>query len=347
MTCAMKSKNSLSQNQLKEIAANYLRKNYKGDMTLLPVMIKMIIHDFMINALSNLYFKYRNGKIETQNSALSMLGFIGDTAQNRIYNIERLSEDLDFDYLGDGKNYIDFIEFSKSISNKFIESLGLIGIKENNIHIVPPKNVDIGKCRIRTWLMEVWLNTGKGEKHAIKVEISDHPSDLSKWKKIIFKGMKQKYPYLKNLPLPNTFVTTTKTIPGLMANKMAAILCREPKQNKLLPAKGRDIYDYQMLALLDRGYDVEPKEIINVIETRNYGSIISFDTINDKINKLINCLSSVDVVNEFWKDIQKFIPNEEFWYMRERRYEKEIFDTVKNKLIEVREEVNNHAFYRE
>jgi predicted nucleotidyltransferase component of viral defense system len=157
------------------------------------------------------------------NSKYNQLIFTGGTCLRKSYGLNRLSEDLDFDFLPDSGFQITV--FAEDISKALAAPTKISG-NQNTAFLQFPDNVFV-RCDFSS------IATGK-----YRIE-----------KKLIMADNRQ-------------FFVTAYDLPTLFANKIVAFLRRNFFKGKFqkVPFKGRDIYDiYWLLQLSSRtGYELKP-----------------------------------------------------------------------------------------
>lgn len=148
--------------------------------------------------------------------------FYGGTTLRKIYGIDRVSEDLDFE----SRKTVDLEDIKNMFTKKFKEE------KMNFVDISTQCSEKINRCILKfAILYELGLSNNKNEKLHIKVEINTQ---------------KRKYetkitPYSQGL---YSMLIKHYTLPVSMASKMIACTNRIYKKRKSgITIKGRDYYD--------------------------------------------------------------------------------------------------------
>ncbi|MFA6160248.1 MAG: nucleotidyl transferase AbiEii/AbiGii toxin family protein [Parcubacteria group bacterium] len=145
------------------------------------------------------------------------VSFLGGTSLRFIHNIERFSEDLDFDLLK--KENFDINQMGKEIAGK----LELLGFSLDT-KIKTTENIHIIYFKFKNILQEFGFNVQKNEKIMIKLEIDFDPYKNIEVETKFVDSFGERFPILIN------------TLPTLFAQKIIALKLR-PYQ------KGRDFYD--------------------------------------------------------------------------------------------------------
>jgi len=174
-------------------------------------LVKEVLQNYLLNYIYN--------------SSYNNLIFTGGTCLRKVYGLNRLSEDLDFDYIGK----MDIEKFSQDIKKYFTSSLKLSGVLTK---IANNKNTVMIKFPAKAILPT------KGDK--ITSDVIFLRCDLSKV------GSKN-YDTEKNLIQAGnfSFFVNSYNLSTLFANKLAAFLERSFYKGKFqnYPFKGRDVYD--------------------------------------------------------------------------------------------------------
>ncbi|MFZ2975148.1 MAG: nucleotidyl transferase AbiEii/AbiGii toxin family protein [Candidatus Moraniibacteriota bacterium] len=145
------------------------------------------------------------------------VSFLGGTSLRFLHNIERFSEDLDFDLLK--KENFDINQIGKEIAGK----LELLGFSLDT-KIKTTENIHIIYFKFKNVLQEFGFNVQENEKITIKFEIDFDPYKNIKFETKFVDSFGERFPILIN------------TLPTLFAQKIIALKFR-PYQ------KGRDFYD--------------------------------------------------------------------------------------------------------
>jgi predicted nucleotidyltransferase component of viral defense system len=144
------------------------------------------------------------------------ISFMGGTCLRFVYKMERFSEDLDFDLINDGLDYIELAKFIKKKLRELGFSVETFTKKRMNVITV--------EVRFSQVMKEMGLSVMDDQKLKIKFEIDPNPLKKIKYESIFISS------YGKNF---NVISNTPET---LFAQKVLAINFR-PYQ------KGRDFYD--------------------------------------------------------------------------------------------------------
>lgn len=256
------------------------------------------------------------------NSELKDLIFYGGSCLRILYELPRMSEDLDFEA---EKGKIDFHALSKGLEKHFSSDLLMKKIK-----ITPNRDKNI----IRILLIfpiarELSLSVHKDETIKIKVEIRLVSTEYMKSVKWIFTPL-SKY--------GKAFVVKHYDISTLMATKLMAILERPEKgfhkghPDEGIGFKGRDFYD--LLWYMDKG--VLPNE--NMLRangiTKTIGEI--FDGISIQISKMDTTGIQKDIENLFVNP--EYIKN---WIISFRS----IFSRLREKRYRMKKDLKLNEFF--
>ena len=186
----------------------YKQRGY--DNSLIKNILKEHIQDIILSVIYN-------------DKNLKDLIFYGGTCLRKIYNINRLSEDLDFEALKPIN-----LEDVKKIFLEYFRSE-----KFENISISTQKSTHINRCTIKFEILyDLGLSEHKNQNLHVKIEINEKPlgsfnTELTPYTKDIYSCVIKHYP-----------------LETLMASKMAACISRVYKKGDSgVSIKGRDFYD--------------------------------------------------------------------------------------------------------
>lgn len=221
-------------------------------------------------------------------SDYNRLIFTGGTCLRKVYGLNRLSEDLDFDYAKDMNFNIEL--FAKEVK-KYLQSskmYSLVGAKisgnKSTVFIKFPDNIFV-----RCDFSPVGTTVYQTQKSMITAD-------------------------------NRQFFVNSYDLPTLYANKIAAFLSRNFFRGAFqkIPFKGRDIYDlYWLLQLSAKtGYTLKPdtKRLIALLRTDSLPEIIK--QVKNKIslvdpkfvyNDLYLLVESKDLLDQFLEDFGKVI----------------------------------------
>lgn len=268
---------------LRNQAEQLILSRYDGQMSMLPVIMKSLIHDEVLPALQ-------------QSGILKNLVFQGGTALQRFYGNRRFSEDLDF-VCGQGKSLkLDPADF-ESIGPLFEKSVrSALGRKYSldvdSVEIKQPKDPYALKgqnVNVQVWQLKVPIST-QGSKQMVKIEVANVPSYQSEpniWPVIL--------PPHMNLEPSLTVVLDVETPTEIMADKIVALSCRNH-------IKHRDIWDYHMLK--SQGVSEDQRLIKQKI--KDYG--INLEMLYASLKQKKAKLSSPELIKkDFWKEMERFV----------------------------------------
>lgn len=145
------------------------------------------------------------------------VSFLGGTSLRFIHNIERFSEDLDFDLLKKDGFIVD------NLGNELKKDLERLGFNLD-IKVKTTENIHIIYLKFKNILQEFGFKIPRDEKFFIKFEIDFSPYVSIKTETRFVDSFNERFPILIN------------TLPTLFAQKIIALKMR-PYQ------KGRDFYD--------------------------------------------------------------------------------------------------------
>lgn len=175
-------------------------------------LLKEVLQDYVLN------FSYNH-------SVYKELIFTGGSCLRRIYGLPRLSEDVDFDFIGE----FDLTKFSKDISEYFAKKLRYknLTIKENRqqntLYLKFPLLKDLGLVKKPTDTPLLFLRCDFAKEEIGVFETEVNPISTEEF----------------------SFFVRSYDLPTLFANKIIAFLEREFFKGKkqALPFKGRDVFD--------------------------------------------------------------------------------------------------------
>lgn len=203
-------------------------------------------------------------------SQYRQLVFYGGTCARVIYNLNRLSEDIDLDNSAQ-------IELSNLKKELLEYAQGKLQLRNTSIH------TQSGEAGINRWtikiplLYELGLSTHKNEKVHLKIETSSHQQLKNT----------QTTPLIRN---SQSFVATHYDLPSLMAGKMIACLDRVFKksttkngQRSKIQVKGRDYYD--LIWYMQQG--IQPLEKKLIAETTGQlDTKAAFLSLREKVSQI-------------------------------------------------------------
>jgi len=224
----------------------------------MPGLNRNVLHEFLQMEILNALSMSESGK---------NVSFLGGTALRFAYNINRFSEDLDFDLIDKKKFNLETLE--REI-RKLLKQRGYIvdtKIKTtSNIHIIYWKFSEV--------LQEFGINVPKAEKEVIKFEIDFNPPKHIEFGITLVDSFERRFPLLVN------------NLNTVYAQKLLAIFFR-PYQ------KGRDFYDLFWLVTqkdLEPNYKLLQAKGINV---KNRDELMVF--LRKKIEKIDLNRAVIDV----------------------------------------------------
>ena len=203
-------------------------------------LVKEILQNYLLNYIYN--------------SSYNNFIFTGGTCLRKVYGLNRLSEDLDFDYM----KKIDMEKFSQDVKKYFTSSLKLLGVSTKITN------------RESTLIIKFPLDTLLDSKaNRISSDVVFLRCDLSK-----VRG--KSYNTERNLIYAGkfSFFVNSYDLPTLFANKIIAFLERSFYKGKLqkYPFKGRDVYDLFWLINMSASsqFSIKPnkKRVVELSRTK-------------------------------------------------------------------------------
>jgi predicted nucleotidyltransferase component of viral defense system len=248
---------------------------------------------YIRNLLKGYLQVYALNYIYTTSEYAKELIFTGGTCLRHLYNLGRLSEDLDFDY----NNQVDTLRLAKSLQNYFEVKYKMqkvsVSVKQEGKQILLKfpllKDLNIAKSQ-ESDMLYLKLDLQKNPSEVYDVQVSS-----------------------KNL-MGFNFVTRHYDLPTLMTGKIVAVLTRERfvgKGNRGT-IKGRDYYD--LLWYLKK--QIEPNMIrLPDILGRNISKKELKKELDEKVKLLLK-----DYRNDFESDLLPLIENSSFVFAYVQNY---------------------------
>lgn len=273
------------------ILAQALRKIILDNNHLKPLYVRNLLKEELQNyVLSYIY----------NESKYNELIFTGGTCLRKVYGLNRLSEDLDFDTTDPD---FDLVGFGSDVQKYFASSLGYSKIK---VKVTTKQNTIFFRFPI---LKELDLSLDKTpEDLFVRCDISlTNKEGISTSPSMITAGNQQ-------------FLVKAYTLSKMFTYKIRAFLTRNYFKGKFqqLPFKGRDIYDIFWLIQLSArsSYTIIPdiNELKNILNVSSVSDILTLLT--DKLSQLdatyirkdlANLIESDVLLNNFLADYHNYI----------------------------------------
>lgn len=260
-----------------------------GNKLYLRNLIKEELQNYVLN------FVYNSHKYQK-------LIFTGGTCLRKVYGLNRLSEDLDFDY----SDSFDIEDFALDVKDYFFRQLQYSGISiklANNKKSLFLKTALLSELNI--------YNNKKPENLFLRCDFSKEVvGNYSLEQNIISAGQYQ-------------FFVNSYNLATLFANKVAAFLQRNFYKGKSqeIPCKGRDIYDlFWFLQLSAKtSYNLKPnitrlKNLVKIEDTLEIKSMLKekMELINPKIiyDDLLPLIESKEYIETFLKTYKTSVINQ-------------------------------------
>lgn len=248
------------------------------DKAVNPLYIRSTIKEYLQIVVLNYIY--------TTNEYKSNLIFTGGTCLRHLYGIDRLSEDIDFDYLV----YVNSEDFADKLNKYFVSSLKYLDLK---ISIKQQGKQILLKFPV---LRELGL-AGPKESEMLYIKIDISPVSGSSYKAI--KTSKSAFGY--------NFVALHYDLPSLFASKISAVLERnlltgiDNKQT----VKGRDFYD--LLWYLKQNTSLNLACLKERIDQPNLTLDELVKLVDDKVTTTCTTYK-----NDFKNDLMPFISSQNF-----------------------------------
>ena len=246
----------MSVSNIYEAAANLVDERYpKDNPAIRNAIIKSLLHDCIFQSLH-------------ANNLLTPIVFQGGTALQRIYNLPRFSEDLDFVCPHPETDF--FEEFNQKFKASIVKTLSRYGIAADRVSVKSPTSHEVSDevLKIKKWEMRIDV-AGHGRylrRDVVRVEIAHIPAEDA-----VQKFLEPFAPRYMQFP---TVLLNVESEKEIMADKIVALCCRPY-------IKYRDIFDLYFLkergvqydsAMVDKkfeAYRVDRKKILEGLESKN------------------------------------------------------------------------------
>lgn len=269
-------------NKLSSEASDYIKKYLDNKSSMMPVVMKALIHDEVIPALQS-------------SGLLSRIVFQGGTALQRFYNNMRFSEDLDF-VCGQGKSITvlpeEFIEFGERFEKDIRDVLEKkYEISPEKITLRQPKDPYALKgqdVKVQVWRLKVPVTLNR-QKQMVKVEVANVPAHQTD---------NQFWPMLQGKPTSNftkPCLLKVETSREILADKLIALACRNQ-------VKYRDVWDYHILT--SQGIAIDQNLVDLKFEDYGINKEPLLDHLEDKLSLLSD---NKKASKEFWTEMSKFV----------------------------------------
>ncbi|GBE17230.1 hypothetical protein BMS3Abin15_01067 [bacterium BMS3Abin15] len=215
-----------------------------------------------------------------------IISFLGGTCLRFAHDVDRFSEDLDFDLIK--KNGFKIENLMADIQKK----LELQGF-EVDVRVKTTENIHIIFFKFRNVLREFGFNVHKNEKVLIKFEIDFNPYKNIQTETKFADSFNERFPILVN------------TLETIFAQKIIAIVFR-PYQ------KGRDFYDlvwFLSQKNIEPNYEIFKEKGINI---KNRGELVKF--LEEQVEKTN--------LKQAAKDVERFLfyPEQAQWILKLPEY---------------------------
>lgn len=263
-------------------AEKLIISRYNGEMGMMPVVMKSLIHDEVVPALQ-------------KSGLLKYLIFQGETALQRFYDNRRFSEDLDF-VCGKGKSLKlspeDFMRLGPTFETSVKETLAKRYSLEVDSLILKSPNDPYAlrgqDVKVQVWQLKVPISS-HGARQMVKIEIANVPAY-----KVEPKIWPNMTPASHDLEPAPTVVLNVETQEEIMADKVVALACRNH-------VKFRDIWDYHMLQ--SQGVKAGKRDIVNKL--KDYGMLS--EKVPTSCKDKLSSLAASSTVSKFWKEMDRFV----------------------------------------
>lgn len=277
---------------INEIFLTQIKKYNPNNINEIKNSMKEVLQDVILIGLSKSDF-------------FAFAAFYGGTSLRIFRNLPRFSEDLDFTFITDKKDFT-FIEYIKKAQNE----LASLGIASELYYKEKKTETSVDSCYLKFNLKELFdmsfpeysseiiFNEGL----TIKVEVE----------KTFFEGGNTE---IKLLTYPSYAQVKTFDFETLFASKLLAVLTRKWASR----IKGRDFYDY--LFYISNGVKVNLKFLENGLKT--FGNLDTDETLNlEKIKNLLRERFEIIDFDNAILDVKPFVKENDRYI---GSFKKEIF----------------------
>lgn len=203
---------------LDDIALSILNERYLGNMALLSLVRKNLLHDGILSALS-------------QSGFLQACVFHGGTALQRFYGNTRLSEDLDFSYNGkQEKNFHNFCRDFEQIVREVLQKTYQIAGEKIAVETSKTRFAEKSGA-VQTWKIKIDIGRMQ-HKELVKIEI-DNMHTFTGQPKVLT-------PVSPRLSIPAVLMDV-RTKEEIFTDKVSALACR----SRIF---ARDVFDLDFLS---------------------------------------------------------------------------------------------------
>ncbi len=299
-------------------AEQLILSRYGGEMGMLPVIMKSLIHDEVLPALQ-------------QSGILKKFVFQGGTALQRFYNSKRFSEDLDF-VCGQGKSLrFDPDDFEK-MGSVFEQSVRTAlarkySLEVDSIVLRKPKDPYALRgqdVKVQVWQLKVPISD-QGTKQMVKIEVANVPSYQSESR--IWPVMMPDNVNLEPAPI---VILDVESQAEIMADKVVALACRNH-------IKHRDIWDYHIL----ESQGIVPQADIVQKKFKDYGIKPEVLLFNLK-DKLASFSKKDQVTEEFWQEMERFVFPGVANQMKEMKMNSRMIESARAVLQKTKQMIERH-----
>ena len=235
------------------VAESIKKMRYVNDDTIVQgAIVKSLLHDCIFQALYN-------------HNLLAKIVFQGGTALQRIYNLPRFSEDLNFVCPHPDNDF--FADFNQKFRIAIMESLSQYGIETDRVYVKSPDELNESQeaLKVRRWEMRIDL-AGKGRRRdMVRIEIAHIPAEDSEQKLLM--------PFAPQYMQCPPILLNVESEKEIMADKIVALCCRPY-------LKYRDVfdlwylqesgirYDNGMVEKKFEAYQVDKKTVLGGLENK-------------------------------------------------------------------------------
>ena len=239
------------------VAESIKKTRYANDnANVQSAIVKCLLHDCIFQSLHN-------------HNLLASIIFQGGTALQRMYNMPRFSEDLNFVCPHPENDF--FAKFNQQFRIAIMETLSQYGIGTNRVHVKSPDELNVSQeiLKVKKWEMCIDL-AGEGKRRdMVRIEIAHIPAEDA--------AQKVLEPFAPQYMQCPPVLLNVESEQEIMADKVIALCCRPY-------LKHRDVFDLHYLQ--ERGIQYDTGMVERKFAAYQVDKKTTLSGIKDKIHKL-------------------------------------------------------------
>lgn len=253
-------------------AVQTVNELFNRDINLLPIILKMLLHDVVMTALRKA-------------DLLSGAVFRGGACLQRIYGWSRFGEDLDF------ANFVElndshFIDVSRKFGSVIRTELKRLGFVDEQIMIKEPENPEWpGEARLAVKKWEMRVDVGpRNMNQFVKIELVDMPG---------YQYSSKAFVPLSNIFSSGPIMLNVESLNEIFNDKVISLI-----QGPNL--KNGDIYD---VGLLSDFQSIDKSLFLSKMADRNF----TVDYVKERIDGLRQSIESGEQIKNFSAEMSRFV----------------------------------------